>query len=361
MNNQHKIVKNNSLPGPISLLKQTWKIYRRNFKILLVLSLLVSFGSLTSNIFLPFLDGISFKSEQILAVPIVIAIVGLISFWGFVATLYAIKEENGIDIREALSKGLKKLFPNLWVITLSIFIMLGGFFLFVIPGIIFLVWFYMSNFVLVAENVGGMSALLKSRNYVRGYFWAVAGRILFVWIISILTFWAPIYLFKLLHLPPYVNSIYSFIYDVLSTPFYLIYGFLLYKHLKSIKEEATFRSSSKNKAFFIVCGVLGAIIPIILIMFWFFSPVPQKSPKTQFNYKLENPIRENVEEIQSALGKYYSDHGQYPPSLEDLTPEYLSSIPLVLGAKQEYYYVLQENGKKYKLCGDKFRAICVSH
>jgi len=79
---------------------------------------------------------------------------------------------------------------------------------------------------------------------------------------------------------------------------------------------------------------------------------------TQLNYKLGNPIKENAETIGSALGKYYySDHGQYLPSLEDLIPEYLSSIPLIPETKKEYYYLSQENGKKYKLCLDKSQAI----
>lgn len=243
------MIKNNSLPGPLSLLEEAWKIYRRNFKIFLVLSLLVSFSSFTSNI-LPFLGGINLKSSP--ALVILLTIVGIaVSFWGSVSMLYTIRdEENGTNIRDSLAKGWKKLLPYAWVLFLSIFITFGGLILFIVPGILFFVWFFMADFIVVSENVGGMSALLKSREYIRGYFWAVAGRLLFVWIIGILTFWTPVYLFKLLHLPSYVSSIYSFISHILGGPFYLAYGFLLYRHLKSIKGGITIRSSSKNKAFF---------------------------------------------------------------------------------------------------------------
>jgi len=273
MNNMGKIIKNNSLPSPISLLKQAWEIYKRNFKTLAILSLVVSFSSFISNDS-SFLGGIIFESSLALYISIII-VVTAISFWGFVATLYTIKDEkNGVNITEALSKGLTKLVPNLWVLFLSVFIMLGGFFLFVVPGIIFWIWFSMSNFVLVTENVGGMSALLKSREYIRGYFWAVAGRLLFFLIITLISLWLPSYLFKLFHLPLYINSIYSGINSMIITPFYLIYGFLLYRRLKSIKGEIAVRTSAKSKTLFIICGALGVIILIFLIiMFLFFSAI----------------------------------------------------------------------------------------
>lgn len=364
LNNQSKTIKNNSLPGPIYLLKQAWKIYKRNFKTLAIISLITYLSSLVPSI-LSFLGGISFKSSPALYVSITIVTIA-ISFWGVVAMLYVIKDEkNEINIKESLIKGWKKLFPYVWVLFLSVFIMSGGFFLLLIPGILFSIWFSMGSFVLVVENVGGMNVLLTSKEYVRGYFWAVTGRILLSWIIYIIVFWMPTYLFKLLNLSSYIVSIYSAIGSMIGGTFYLIYGFLLYRHLRSIKGEITLSPSPRNKVFFILYGILGFMIPIILIiMYLWVIPssfyISRRNPMTQFNYKLdESSLVVNRKSVQTALEEYYSDRGLYPSSLEDLVPKYLSSVPLNPITKTQFNYVFQENGKKYRLCLDKSQAICV--
>lgn len=358
LNKKSETIKKNSLPGPFSLLGQAWKLYRKNFKTLTVLSFIASISSLSDSIF-SYLDGINYKLSPTLVVPVTIATTG-VWFWGIVSMLFAIiDEKNGISIKEALIKGLKKLVPYTWLVFLSIFVLFGGFLFFIIPGIIFFVWFYMDIFVLAKENIGGMSALLRSREYIRGYFWSVASRILFIVVIFQIAFWVSSYIFKLFHLPLYMVLILNVIVSIISGIFGLIYGFLLYKSLKSIKGEITPRSSSKDKVFFVICGILGAIIPVILIMlyllFLFVIPLSlNRSDTTQmlpFNYKLkDSPLVANRKIIQSALEKYYSDHGIYPPNLEDLVPEYLSSVPLNPVTGKQFKYVLQENSKKYKLC-----------
>ena len=214
-------------------------------------------------------------------------------------------------------------------------------------------------YVSIAENTFGMNALLKSREYIRGYFWSVASRVLFILVINQIAFWVSSYVFKFFHLPLYIVLIFSVIISIIIMIFNLIYGFLLYKNLKSIKGEITLRPSSRNKAFFIICGIIGAIIPIILIILYllFLFVIPsnfntsEKSPTTPLNYKFgDSPLVANRNLIQAALEKYYSDHGLYPFSLGELVPKYLSSVPWNPVTRKQYKYALQENGKKYKLC-----------
>lgn len=287
MNNKPKTIKNNSLPGPLSLLVQAWRLYRRNFKVLTTLSFIASFSTLIDSI-LSSLEGINIKSAPALVIPITIAAIG-ISFWGTISMLYAIiNEKNKISIEEALVKGLKKLVPYTWLVILSVFIMLGGFILLVVPGIILFVWLYMADFVLIAENTRGMNALLKSTEYIRGYFWSVAGRVLFISMIIQIPFWVFYYIFKLINLPVFLALTFNVFASIIITIFNRTYGFLIYKHLKSIKGEITIRSSSGSKTFFIIFGILGVIIPIVLmilfLMFLFVIPsnfnTAQKSPTT---------------------------------------------------------------------------------
>lgn len=41
----------------------------------------------------------------------------------------------------------------------------------------------------------------------------------------------------------------------------------------------------------------------------------------------ENALRYNLHEIRSAIDSYYADKQRYPASLQDLTPDYMRSIP----------------------------------
>lgn len=59
---------------------------------------------------------------------------------------------------------------------LSGLILIVGFVLFIIPGIILSVWFTFAAFVLLLENGGIVESLKKSREYVRGRWWAVFWR-----------------------------------------------------------------------------------------------------------------------------------------------------------------------------------------
>lgn len=87
--------------------------------------------------------------------------------------------------------------------------------------------------------------------------------------------------------------------------------------------------------------------------------ISAKTPTMPFNYKLnDSPLVANRKLIETALEAYYSDHSLYPYSLEKLVPEYLPSIPLNPETKKQYNYVLEENGKKYKLCLDESQSVC---
>jgi signal peptidase I len=85
---------------------------------------------------------------------------------------------------DAYRQGTKKITSLWWVSLLSFLVIGGGFFLFFVPGLIFSVWFTFSQYVLFAENKRGADTLRQSREYVRGYFWQIAGRILFIILIA---------------------------------------------------------------------------------------------------------------------------------------------------------------------------------
>lgn len=86
-------------------------------------------------------------------------------------------QKKTINIRESLSTGVHKLLPFLWVSILSSLATLFGFFLLIIPGLIFLVWYRFSQNFAVIDDVRGLAALRASRRIVSGRWWAVFVRI----------------------------------------------------------------------------------------------------------------------------------------------------------------------------------------
>jgi hypothetical protein len=90
------------------------------------------------------------------------------------------------SVGELLSLGVSKLGPVLLVVILSSLITTAGFLLFIIPGVIFSVWFTFVTQVVVLENKGTMEALSQSRAYVRGRWWAIFGRLFLLGVLIVL-------------------------------------------------------------------------------------------------------------------------------------------------------------------------------
>ena len=101
----------------------------------------------------------------------------LVSLWLGVRLLYAVKDrDTKISIKEALSRGWKRILSYWWISILSGLIVMGGFLLLIVPGIILTIWFALAVYILVSEDRRGMNALFRSKQLVSGYWWGVFGR-----------------------------------------------------------------------------------------------------------------------------------------------------------------------------------------
>lgn len=63
-----------------------------------------------------------------------------------------------------------------WVCILYLLVVMGGCFLFVLPGLFLAMALIFAPFICVAEGIGGWAALKRSLDETKGLFWAVAGR-----------------------------------------------------------------------------------------------------------------------------------------------------------------------------------------
>jgi len=181
----------------------------------------------------------------------------IVNFWGQVALIYAIKDSNeNIGVRESFARAKSKINHFFIVSLISGFIVLGGFLFFAIPGIIFSIWFSFAKYIVITEDVQGMNALLKSREYVRGHWWVVLSRLMFLALLFIgfyLIF--DILLFVLAMVLSFIikASIAQLIISLLGklififvTPFATIYTYLIYDNLRNIKGSFEFQPSQKS-------------------------------------------------------------------------------------------------------------------
>jgi len=245
------------MPGIGDLFSRTWEIFKGRFVVLVVLYLL-------SLVFMAvpaaFFGGIGYLIAQVLpdSRNLLIAIglfIGLTAgtigmFWGIAAFIYAVVDEAS-GIRDSLLSAWHRIGSFIWLFSLFGFIITGGFLLLVIPGIIFGVWFAFAQFILAREDVKGMDALLKSKEYVRDRWFDVFLRLFVIWIVSIVVGMVPL-----------VGPILS----ILFMPFMMIFAYLIYQDLRTLKGDVAFVSSSGEKFKWIGAGTLGYIAaPLILI------------------------------------------------------------------------------------------------
>src|SRR3989344_3811570 len=148
--------------------------------------------------------------------------IAVVHFWIQTALLCALQsKEAKLTVKNTLQEAKNKIGPYAWVVILGKLITMAGVVLFIIPGIIFSVWFSLSCYVFIFENKKGMQALKRSKELVKGYWWPIFGRILILGLVMCLVGW-------IIKIGFLINALFI-------GPFALAYMYYVYEDLKSIK------------------------------------------------------------------------------------------------------------------------------
>ncbi|MDD2336740.1 MAG: zinc-ribbon domain-containing protein [Geobacteraceae bacterium] len=237
------------------LFRQSWDIYQKRFATLVLLYLL---AMLAIAIPTALAVGIAFFMTLIAGgtaffVTVSLGILaGIACFlWCYSGFLCAVLDDS-LRLEDALTRGKRMILPLAWIFLLTGFIIIGGYLLLFIPGVIFTVWFFLAQFIMSGENVRGMDALLKSREYVRGYWLDVALRLFLIWVVSGVVSAIPFF---------------GFILAVLFFPYLMIFHCLIYRDLRAIKGDTSCPCRTRNKLLWPGVALVGwIIIPIILML-----------------------------------------------------------------------------------------------
>lgn len=268
------------LPGPWNLLKQSLKVFKERFWVLIGLMVIplifVFVGSFITLGMGGLLDWFKLGTLATILTGLfifILSILGAIFYtWALISLFYAIKErDQRIGIRESFSLGWHKILSFLWVGILAGAITIAGYFLFVIPGIIFNIWFFLVFYVLVSEDLIGLNVLFRSKQLIKRYWWKVFWRSIVLSFILVL-FSLPVIIIAVIATiieNSVMNNIADFmgnIFALLTTPFSIIFGFLIYENLKRLKSNIQFESPErKTKVSFVLLAIIGAIIIPALI------------------------------------------------------------------------------------------------
>lgn len=256
------------LPPVIELFSRSWQLYKERIWTLLGIYLAtmvapVMLGALLGALAVASLAGGGEPGlgSGLLALLFGLLMAGLMT-WGMAAMLVASVDAT-TDIKQALIRGGRHFWSFGWLMFLLSFLVVGGLFLLVLPGLVFMAWFLFAQYLLVDEDERGMRALLKSREYVRGYFWPVLLRLLVLWVsvwfLSMLLGWIPL-LGGLLQL--------------LLFPFTLLYQYLVLEDIRQARiEPPRFTCTTREKLLWIGVAVLGYLVLPIAI--WL-AEVPER-------------------------------------------------------------------------------------
>ena len=297
-----------TLPNGFALLYEAWDFYKKRWFVFLRIQFLSFVFAIVPFLLLAILSVVALlvrgTSLLLLLLPIVILVclitIPVVVSLGSLAFIYAIKDTNeNIGAKEAFKRAWKKILSFWWLSLLSIWIVLGGMLLFVVPGLIFGIWFSFSTWVLIADDTKGIDALLKSREYIRGRFWSVLWRFFFLFLVYLLVslvinfaipFIAPFGGPVLAALGEIASILLSFVLFIVWYPLNAIYVFLLYSKLKVLRGTIISTSTGWVKAAYGLLPILGIIIVVGIFvtvgipLLSLFSPIGQIStPSSNVN------------------------------------------------------------------------------
>lgn len=240
--------------GPITLLQDAWGIFSGNIKLFAGIYLIqalavlvifaIAFGAfVTTAGFNPFaseeeLMEALFTSTSFITFIIATCAMMAVYLLFTIALTRAVAAPSDTTILGSYRSAFPYFWSYLWVGLLVSLAVLAGFLLFIIPGIIFAVWFMFAYYALLFEEKRGVEALKTSKRYVKGHWWGVLGRIAFVTLVAMIASFVLEIGITIMEsvfgsAGVLIGSLASFALNIIIVPVMVAYVYLMYKDLSS--------------------------------------------------------------------------------------------------------------------------------
>lgn len=165
----------------------------------------------------------------------------LVSLPTYAIILIASVKGQKIGLRAALAQARMFIVPSLGLSLLTALAVIGGLLLFIIPGLIFIAWFSLSQYAMVAENLGVIESMKRSKQLVKGRVWEM---------------WSLIMLPSMAGVIPFVGGLINFVLSIALIPSMA----LRYVQLVGSKPEDRPKVHWSNYALIIVAIVAGVAL-----------------------------------------------------------------------------------------------------
>jgi Tfp pilus assembly protein PilE len=232
-------------------------------------------------------------------------------------------------------------------IAAGIFVLLWSLLL-IIPGIIAAIFYSLAVWTLFYEDYTGTSALKRSKELIKNYWWAVFGRLLFLELAIFLIIIVPGMLIDFFVGSEALKALWGFasqIISFLATPIFILYTCFIYWDLVKIKGPSNIKNKKSG-------GVIVVVIAVLLILVPLLSTLAVVSLNNARMKARDAKRISDIKQVQIGLEMYYGKHKKYPDNLIDLKADdfkLFNEIPVDPKEKTEYQYIKQgDNG--YLLC-----------
>lgn len=232
---------------------ESWDVFRSLVPRLLVLygrffiqSLILVVGAgVPIGIFQVLRNGGQMEADLANILTVVIAILGgiylfYLMIWLQASLILLVKNRTvEMEVKDVMSSAQSYIWKFFGTSVLMGFLVLLWGLLLIIPAIIFGVYYMLAEYIVMDKNIAGMKAIRMSKEYVKGHWWQVFFSVLGLAAIGLLASWA-LQALALLAGPkaaPSVESVLSLLFQLAFTPYSVIYMYLLYERLKSLKPE----------------------------------------------------------------------------------------------------------------------------
>jgi hypothetical protein len=249
-------------------------------------------------------------------IPLVLA--GLIIFIFYLlarATALHIAVENSskvVSLGEGFNWAKKNFLGLLWVNLLVLLVVYGGFILLIVPGVIVSILVFFSQFVYAKEGIRGLSALLRSREIVKGNWGAVFGKL---FLIGLCFFVVYILLTIVIGMFADVigdqrsSTIVSVsLLQIVGVGFYLTFlniGVRMFEILRQAKPYVVSPNGEEGRSKYTVLACIGMFIPVLGIL----SAIVLASLSDARDAGLEASLRASMSAVGSGAEVYFSENG----------------------------------------------------
>lgn len=242
MNKKEKLIKS------MDLIKESWQVYAKNLMKFIevfvygLIGVIPMFGVLIVTVLYARFLGNS--------APVAVnVILGIIAFAAFVASIYLaivysirskvasilLIKNNFTSAKENFDEAKPYFVKFLGVSVLLVVLVIAWGFALFIPAIIFAVYYGFAQFTLVVDGKRPFSAIERSYDLVKGYWWPVFGRFLLVSAIGVVIYSiisAPLKGMQEGETAALLYSVFVNIIWAILSPYFLIYSYKVYESLK---------------------------------------------------------------------------------------------------------------------------------